>query len=270
MSESGGAQSIPPDVYDREYFLSEICEGWDEFREDRGVSFNKAKQVELLAPRSGLRILDAGCGRGEVLLACARRGAEVAGVDYSEAAVEITRETLSEFPEADLRVGDVTALPWADNSFDRIQFSDVIEHLDPPQTVPALSEFHRVLRPGGYLLVHTAPNRLFMDVGWPLVRPALRLLGHGEVVDGVDGWFRLAEGYHVNEQSLYSLRRALREAGFERPRVWVDPDVMRSGQYHLISGLEAGPLMAAARRIAALRPVRLILGNDIFSLAPKG
>jgi ubiquinone/menaquinone biosynthesis C-methylase UbiE len=269
MTESRGAQSIPPEVYDREYFLSEICEGWDEFREGRGVSFNKAKQVELLAPRPGLRILDAGCGRGEVLLACARRGAEVAGVDYSEAAVEITRETLSEFPGADLRVGDVTALPWPDDSFDRVQFSDVIEHLDPPQTVPALSEFHRVLRPGGYLLVHTAPNRLFMDAGWPLVRPALRLLGHGEIADGVDGWFRLAEGYHVNEQSLHSLRRALRKSGFEDPRVWIDPDVMRSGNYHLISGLEQGALMGAARRVASLRPFRLFLGNDVFSLATK-
>lgn len=269
MTGAPREQSIPPDVYDREYFLSEICEGWDEFRDGRGVSFNKAKQVELLAPGPGLRILDAGCGRGEVLLACARRGAEVAGVDYSEAAVGITRETLSEFPGADLRVGDVTALPWPDDTFDRVQFSDVIEHLDPPQTVPALTEFRRVLRPGGYLLVHTAPNRLFMTVGWPLARPALRLLGHREVVEGVDGWFRLAEDYHVNEQSLHSLRRALRAAGFEHPRVWVDPDVMRSGNYHLISGLEQGALMGAARRIAALRPFRLFLGNDVFSLATK-
>ena len=269
MEASRSTQSIPPDVYDREYFLSEICEGWEEFQEGRGVSFNKQKQVRLLAPRPGMRILDAGCGRGEVSLACARAGAEIAGVDYSEAAVEITRETLSDYPDSDIRVGDVTNLPWPDASFDRVQFSDVIEHLDPPQTVPALAEFHRVLRPGGYLLCHTAPNRLFMDVGWPLTRPALRLLGHGEVVDGVDGWFRLAEEYHVNEQSVHSLRRALREAGFESPRVWIDPDVMRSGQYHLISGLEEGRLMGLARRVAALRPFRLFLGNDVFSIATK-
>jgi ubiquinone/menaquinone biosynthesis C-methylase UbiE len=262
-------QSIPPDVYDREYFLSEICEGWDEFQENRGVSFNKAKQVRLLAPGPGMRILDAGCGRGEVALACARAGAEIAGVDYSATAVEITKETLAEYPDSDIRVGDVTKLPWADSSFDRVQFSDVIEHLDPPQTVPALAEFHRVLKPGGYLLCHTAPNRLFMDVGWPLVRPALRLLGHGEVVEGVDGWFKLAEEYHVNEQSVHSLRRALREAGFESPRVWIDPDVMRSGQYHLISGLEEGALMGLARRAASLRPFRLFLGNDVFSIAAK-
>lgn len=262
------AQSIPPDVYDREYFLSEICEGWEEFQEDGGVSHNKAKQVRALAPAPGMRILDAGCGRGEVLLACARAGAEVAGVDYSEAAVGITRETLSEFPEADLRVGDVTALPWPGETFDRVQFSDVIEHLDPPQTVPALAEFRRVLKPGGFLLVHTAPNRLFMDVGWPLSKPALRLLGHGDVVDRVDHWFGIAEEYHVNEQGVHSLRRALREAGFDSPSVWIDPDVMRSGQYHLIGEMR-GPLMGLIERVASTRPIRLFLGNDVFSIARR-
>jgi ubiquinone/menaquinone biosynthesis C-methylase UbiE len=261
-------QSIPPDVYDREYFLSEICEGWEEFREGRGVSFNKAKQVELLGPRPGMRILDAGCGRGEVMLACAQRGAEVAGIDYSAAAVEISRETLAEHPGSEIEVGDITALPWPDASFDRVQFSDVIEHIDPPQTVPALSEFRRVLRPGGFLLVHTAPNRLFMDLGWPATKPFLRLLGHGEVVDRVDHWFELALEYHVNEQSVYSLRGALREAGFERPRVWIDPDVMRSGQYHLIGEMD-GALIGAARRVARMRPIRLVLGNDVFAIAER-
>jgi ubiquinone/menaquinone biosynthesis C-methylase UbiE len=261
-------QSIPPHVYDRDYFLSEICEGWETFKEDRGVSHNKAKQVRALGPRPGLRILDAGCGRGEVLLACARAGAEVAGVDYSQDAVDLTRETLAELPGADLRRGDVTALPWEDASFDRILFSDVIEHLDPPQTVPALREFHRVLRPGGYLIVHTAPNRLFMNVGWPLTRPFVRLLGHRDVADRVDHWFGIAEEYHVNEQSVHSLRRAMRTAGFSQPRVWLDPDVLRSGQYHLLSGLE-GPAVRLGRRIAALRPFRLFLGNDLYGLGRK-
>jgi ubiquinone/menaquinone biosynthesis C-methylase UbiE len=259
---------IPSEAYDRDYFLSEICEGWDEFREERGVSYNKSKQVRTLGPRPGLRVLDAGCGRGEVLLACAKAGAEVAGVDYSQDAVDLTKETLSEFPDADVRRADITALPWPDGTFDRILFSDVIEHVDPDQTVPALAELRRVLRPGGFLHVHTAPNRLFMDVGWPAVRPFVRLLGHRETADRVDEWFRIGLDYHVNEQGVHSLRRALRSAGFDRPRVWIDPDVLRSGEYHLLSSLD-GPLVRLAGRLAAARPIRLFLGNDVLAIAAK-
>lgn len=261
-------QSIPPDVYDRDYFLSEICEGFEEALEGQ-VSFNKAKQVRILGPRPGLKILDAGCGRGETALALAKEGAEVAGLDYSAAAVELTREMLAEVqPDADLRVGSVTELPWDDDTFDRIQFSDVIEHLDPPQTVPALAEFRRVLKPGGYVLVHTAPNLLFMNYGWPAARPFVKLAGHREIAAKVDGWFEIAEDYHVNEQSVFTMRRNLREAGFSDPHAWIDPDVLRGGQFHLLDGFE-GPVVKLAKRVAALRPVRLFMGNDVLGVGVK-
>lgn len=261
----GRAQTIPPDVYDRDYFLSAVCEGFDEFREG-AVSYNKAKQVRLLDPRPGRRILDAGCGRGEVLLACARAGALVAGIDYSEAAVELTREALGDYPEADVRLGSITELPWPDASFDRIQFSDVIEHLDPEQTVPALAELRRVLRPGGFLLVHTAPNLLFMKYGWPAARPLVRFVGHRKIAAKVDGWFEIARDYHVNEQSTHSLRRNLAAAGFREPRVWVDPDVLRGGQFHLLHGFDGAPVRVA-QRVAAWRPLRAFLGNDVLAVA---
>ena len=261
-------QSIPPEAYDREYFLSDICEGFAEAQQGE-VSFNKAKQVRRLAPGPGVTILDAGCGRGETLLACAKAGADVAGIDYSEAAVALTREMLASVrPQADIRVGSVTDLPWPDESFDRVQFSDVIEHLDPPQTVPALAEFRRVLKPGGYVLVHTAPNVLFTRYGWPAARPIVGLTGHDEVVAKVDRWFELCAEYHTNEQSVFTLRRSMREAGFSDPHVWIDPDVLRSGQFHLLSGFD-GPLVRVAKRVASLRPVRLFMGNDVLGVGVK-
>jgi ubiquinone/menaquinone biosynthesis C-methylase UbiE len=260
-------QSIPPETYDREYFLSAICEGFDEFKAGR-VSFNKSKQVALIDPRPGLRILDAGCGRGEVLLACARAGAEVAGIDYSEAAVELTRETLADFPDADIRAGDITALPWPDNSFDRIEYSDVIEHLDPPQMVPAFREFRRVLRPGGYLLTHTAPNRLFRQYGWPMARPFAKLLGYREIVANMDELFANCDTYHTNELSLGQLKRAVKEAGFQRHRAWIDPDVMRSGEYHYLNDFD-GPLVRVAESVSKWRPILALMGNDLLCLAYK-
>jgi ubiquinone/menaquinone biosynthesis C-methylase UbiE len=260
---------LPSDIYDREYFLSDKCEGWDRFRSDRGLSALKTAQVAALAPRPGLRVLDAGCGRGEVLLACVRAGADVAGLDYSQAAVEITREVLADVQAADVQRGEVTALPWPDASFDAVLFADVIEHVDPAQSVAALAELRRVLAPGGRLLVHTAPNRLFLRVTWPLARIGLRAIGRAGSARAMDEWIAASKAYHVNEQTLHGLRRAMRDAGFEQPSVWIDPDVLRGGGHHLTEGLDGHPLLDLAARVARLRPLRLFLGNDLYALGRR-
>ncbi len=260
---------LSSDIYDRDYFLSDKCEGWDRFREDRGLSPIKRRLAAALAPGPGVRVLDAGCGRGEVLLACAAEGAEVAGADYAEAAVELTRETLAGVPGADVRRADLTSLPWADGSFDRALLGDVVEHVDPAQTVPVLAELERVLAPGGTLLVHTAPNRLFTKVAWPLARPLMRLAGQGGAARALDERLAAAESYHVNEQSLHGLRRAMRAAGFARVRAWIDPNVLRTGEHFLTEGLEQSAAMRMAARAAGARPVRLFLGNDLYAVGRK-
>ena len=260
---------LPPDIYDREYFLSEKCEGADEFHAGKGLSKLKARQVEYLRPAPGVRVLDAGCGRGEVLLACARRGADVAGIDYSEAAVEITRETLEEVPGADVRQGDISKLPWPDGSFDRVLSGDVIEHLDPEVGEAMLREAHRVLRPGGHLVLHTAPNLLFLKLTWPLARWPLLAAGYDEPVRRLETWVAASKRYHVNEQTLHGVRRSLRRAGFASPVVWIDPNIVRDGSHHTTEGLERSWMIRLGQRGASLRPVRLFAGNDIWAVARR-
>ncbi len=258
---------LPSEIYDRAYFLSDYCEGHAEFAAGRGLSALKAHQVALLAPAPGVRVLDAGCGRGEVLLACAAAGAQVAGIDYSAAAVEIAHETLADVPGADVVQGGVERLPWPNGHFDRVLCGDVIEHLDPGQADAALREFRRVLAPGGRLLVHTAPNRLFRTLTWPVARPLLRLAGHGATANRLDWWLTEAERFHVNEQTLHGLRRAVRRAGFGEVRAWLAADVVREqGGHHLTQGLDGSPLVRLAGRVAAARPARLLLSNDLYAV----
>jgi ubiquinone/menaquinone biosynthesis C-methylase UbiE len=252
-------------LYDRRYFLSDLCEGFDEFRHG-SVSAIKARQVAMLDPGPGRRVLDAGCGRGEVLLACARRGASVAAADFSGAALEITGELLSGY-ETDLREACLTALPWPDGTFDAVLSGDVIEHLYPNEAGSMLRELRRVLRPGGRLVLHTAPNRLFLELTWPLARRPMRSAGLGETVARLDEWIAASKLYHLNEQHLHGLRRALRRAGFRHVHAWVDPDVLRSRGHHLTAELPDRPLVRAAGRIAGSRPLRLIAGNDLWAVA---
>jgi len=91
---------------------------------------------------AGTRLLDVGCGSGFALRLAADRGALVAGLDASEALLDIAR---ARTPDADLRLGDMNALPWDDESFDVVTSFNSIwagcEH--------AVGEAARVLRPGG-------------------------------------------------------------------------------------------------------------------------
>lgn len=264
------AVPLPSEIYDREYFLSDKCEGYDRFVADRGLSALKQREVDLLELAPGHSVLDAGCGRGEVLLACAQRGASVTGIDYADAAVELSRETLAGVDGADVRRGDVTDLPFADASFDRILFGDVIEHLDPPQSDAALREFLRVLRPDGKLLIHTAPNLLFLRFGWPVARLGMKVVGRGGAARELDAWIAQSKRYHVNEQSAFSLRRALRDAGYASVRAWVDPDVLRGGGHHLTADFTSGGrALDLAARVMALRPLRTFLGNDLYAIGRK-
>lgn len=261
---------LPSEIYDRQYFLSEKCEGFDRFAADGGLSALKAREVELLGVEPGQRVFDAGCGRGEVLLACAKLGARVTGIDYAEAAVQLSRETLREVEGAEVMRGDVTALEFGDASFDRVLFGDVIEHLDPDQADAALAELHRVLAPGGLLLVHTAPNLLFLKYGWPVARIAMKALGRGESAGELDDWIAESKRYHVNEQSIFGLRSAMRRAGFQQVRAWIDPDVLRSGEHHLTADVADGAgLLGLAAKVVSLRPLRTILGNDLYATGRK-
>ncbi len=90
----------------------------------------------------GTRLLDIACGSGYAASVAAGRGASVAGLDASEALIEIAR---ARTPGADFRVGDMFALPFDDDCFDvATSFNGIWQGCED-----ALAEARRVVRPGG-------------------------------------------------------------------------------------------------------------------------
>jgi SAM-dependent methyltransferase len=87
-------------------------------------------------------VLDIGCGSGFAIRLAADRGAVMAGLDASGALLDIARVRT---PDADLRVGDMDALPWGDGAFDVVTaFNSIWLGCEP-----AVVEAARVLKPGG-------------------------------------------------------------------------------------------------------------------------
>ena len=98
--------------------------------------------------QKGTRFADLGCGGGGASLLAFRRGAQVSGLDASDALIAIARDRIA---SGDFRVGDLESLPFQDNSFDVTMCSLALMFVhDIPK---ALSEMKRVTVAGGRIAV---------------------------------------------------------------------------------------------------------------------
>jgi ubiquinone/menaquinone biosynthesis C-methylase UbiE len=133
-----------------------------------------AARGEALAtrlPRGG-QVLEIGCGTGGLLVAAARAGIAITGVDVAARWLVAARRRLADDRlSVPLLAATAEQLPWPDGQFDTVVADSVLEHLDEP--VAALREWLRVLRPGGRLIVWS-PNRFMLTTD-----PHLGLWGLG-------------------------------------------------------------------------------------------
>lgn len=112
-----------------------------------------AKLIEEAGARPG-RLLDVGCGYGFFLKEMAQRGWQAEGIEISITGLRYARDYLG----LDVSDQPLPRADWPDGCYDVITLFYVIEHL--PDPMAALKEAHRLLRPGGLLLLrwpHTAP-----------------------------------------------------------------------------------------------------------------
>jgi ubiquinone/menaquinone biosynthesis C-methylase UbiE len=130
----------------------EIAEAYDEYRSDEAPAqfedgIGEAFFEELPA---GSRVLDAGCGGGRPVLERLDRDHDAVGLDISTSQLELARERV---PASGFARGDLAALPFADDAFDAVLSYYAVIHVPKEEHSTVISEFHRVLRPGGELLV---------------------------------------------------------------------------------------------------------------------
>ena len=104
--------------------------------------------LEHVGLEPGWRVLDVACGAGAFLRLVAERGGEPYGLDASEALIAFSRERL---PDADLRVGEMEALPWGDDTFDLVTGFNAFFFAN--DMVAALREARRVAKSGAPVVI---------------------------------------------------------------------------------------------------------------------
>ncbi|HUS81999.1 MAG TPA: methyltransferase domain-containing protein [Dehalococcoidia bacterium] len=285
-------ESVSPDVYDNRYFFAS-CEGYKEFRESGGrklgARFQKA--LELARIRPGERVLDIGCGRGELVVRAALLGAHAVGIDYAEEAVHIAEEALVGYPpevrdRTDVRQMNARAMDFADESFDLAFMSDVVEHLYPRELAEAVRETRRVLRPGGRLIIHTCPNRLVYEVTYPVyIRNVHRVVCRVAEIAGYQSYVigpNLSVGrefprsedehrVHVNEQTAPELARLLGESGFDvrKTEYWEIPHQLPYMSRRMMFELMLLDSVRYLRPLSFVWPLNRLFANHIWMVAER-
>lgn len=190
----------------------------------------------FLAPGPDDAVVDLGCGSGRTLVWNADLGAYQVGIDVSP---YFAREACE---RADLVLGDLRRLPFADGVFTKASALDVFEHVSRDALSDVLAEAARVLAPGGELFVYSHVRRN-SRLAWGLkqINRLARWLERHGLVDLARE--RLRKSDHLNPLAdIPDLERVAAEAGFRLVRIryytplvggFVENILVRAGEHWL-------------------------------------
>jgi ubiquinone/menaquinone biosynthesis C-methylase UbiE len=268
LDKQNEQQPLPPTLYTEEYFRT-ACEGFDEFNTSEGEHLSRrlSAAFALAEVTPGMTVLDVGCGRGEILRHCAALGANAYGIDYAPVAVHMSQQVIEGIDRTapgrtGVALADAKQLPFPDAMFDRVLMFDVVEHLHPWELQVAMREIHRVMKPDGRFIVHTAPNVWYDRYAYPVVRLVRTLMGQGAKYPRNPRQFLVDvnEHVHVNEQSWWSMSQTLKRAGF-RPKVWLDSPPQNRRE---------NAILASLRKLAfGVPPFTWFFEREVFAVAAK-
>jgi 2-polyprenyl-3-methyl-5-hydroxy-6-metoxy-1,4-benzoquinol methylase len=242
---------VDPSLYTRDYFECH-CRGQDRLTDLEAGELHEIfiRAVRAAGLKGKERVVDYGCGRGELVYHCARMGCEVAGIDVSEAAIQMAQETTAGLPDEvrrriELKAAPVEQITLAEGAYDVIFMIDVFEHLYDAELDILIPQFYRALKKDGRLIIQT-PNRLYENLLYPAKRvlefPFTLLKELGRVIRGtgkrksVRHFFTkllkfqfhddpIYQELHINVQTPRSLKKLLSKYGFKSRIECVDPSI---------------------------------------------
>lgn len=154
--------------YSKHYYLTSCC-GFEEFKSGNFLDVQNYKYLyRMTEGLEGKKVLDIGCGRGEMcFFAVTKNASKVVGIDFSQDAIDLSEEErLKNFSNQDLSFKCMDALTMNLNEkFDVIILGDIVEHLYDDQLKQLFEVVDRHLSDDGRVVIHTMPTREFIWFG---------------------------------------------------------------------------------------------------------
>ena len=117
------------------------------------------------------KILDCGCGVGNITEYCVERGHEAVGITYNPLEVKHANDMGRKY----IMFADMQQLPFEDSAFDACISFDSLEHC--PSMLDALSEIRRVLKPEGIAVIFI-PGESWIECDYHIIVPTIRQMKH--------------------------------------------------------------------------------------------
>jgi len=209
-------QSSSDHTRDHDSWAQAVMSGYDDVAEAYDADRTPAEDATLVESiaadlPSDARVLDAGCGGGRAVLERVANDYETVGLDISDEQLSLASERA---PAAHLVRGDLTRLPLADDAVDALTALHSVIHVPREHHKKVFTEFARVLRPGGRLLVTTGVG------DW-----------EGESEDWLDSGAEMQWSFHGREASL----DLLDQAGFDVEDDTVVGDELGGGEWLFVT-----------------------------------
>lgn len=188
----------------------------------------------------GGRVLDIGCGNGQILSAYRRLGWDTYGIEVSEGSAYVARQA-----GHNITIGELTDMHLPDAYFDAVTMWDALEHIHNPSQV--MAEIYRILRPNGKVYL-SVPN------GGSWYRKLFK-----------DRWFMFTAPLHYFHYSRQSLFLLLQKSGFAHTEI--SSPLGEAGLFFTISNMSANH--KRVHIIVNSAPIRVVLRMLDF-VAPQG
>ena len=225
---------------------SEIAREWHELWGDFAAPVQQ-RIIELTGVAEGTKVLDVGTGSGEFLKLLDKAGADAHGIDPAEGMVEVAGKGA--------QLAEAESIPWPDGEFDVVTAVNALQFAE--DTMDALKEFGRVLKPGGYVAIANWAESSLNDID------SIESVLDEDSEDEEEGELRVAGGL---EQVLTDAGFELVEAGLiEAPWHAPDDDILVRG---VLLGEDPDTQQAWADVIkAAAEPFKVMTGGYVLANA---